>query len=120
MNSLLSAIYVLRLLESLRALNFILVEISIVGIYLTHHFGYLTFYIFLNIVLTVFKLDNLRGLDNLLYYEEEKIRFCDFDILILKCYEQTLSILYPSACARYIEFMLKSCIVVRISFGILS
>ena len=59
---------------SLRALNFILVETSIVCIYLTHHFGYMTiilqisFYIFLNIVSTVFKLDNFSGLDNLLYY----------------------------------------------------
>jgi len=63
---------------SLRALDFILFEISIVCIYLTHHIGYMTiilqitFYIFLNIVSTVFKLDNFSDLDNLLYYWERE------------------------------------------------
>ena len=45
MNSLLSAVYVIGPLGSLRALYVILVEISIVCISLTHHFGYMTIFL---------------------------------------------------------------------------
>ena len=45
MNSLLSAIYVMGPLGSLRALNFILVEISLVSTFLTHHLGYMTIFL---------------------------------------------------------------------------
>ena len=59
---------------SLRARDFILFEISIVCIFiLLAIFGYMTitlsdsFYIFLNILSTVFKLHKFSGLNNILY-----------------------------------------------------